>query len=151
MSEYQTFEQSIEIQANVATVERCITDQALMHQWLNPALKCEPIGVWNTDLGGQSRFIIQVPLWYPTLISTVVERSPGLIVWGFEGFFQGCDRWECQPHPRGTQLLNRFEFQIPNPLVRFGFNAFAARWTQADMQAQLRRLQQVAETLENHP
>ncbi|NET38926.1 MAG: SRPBCC family protein, partial [Cyanothece sp. SIO1E1] len=45
----------------------------------------------------------------------------------------------------GTYLLNRFEFEIPSPLVRFGFNTFAASWTKQDMQAQLRRLKRVAE------
>jgi hypothetical protein len=42
-------------------------------------------------------------------------------------------------------LLNRFEFEIPNPFVRFGFNTFASSWTQTDMQAQLQRLKRVAE------
>jgi hypothetical protein len=76
----------------------------------------------------------------------VVEREPGLIVWAFEGFFNGRDRWECCPDGDSTQLLNRFEFEIPNPLVRNGFYWFAARWTERDMAAQLQRLKQVAET-----
>ncbi len=118
-----------------------------MHRWLNPALRCEPIGNWSTALGAQSRFVIQVPLLQPSLASVVVEREPGLIVWEFQGFFQGRDRWECQPQTQGTRLLNRFEFEIPNPLVRFGFDRFAAQWTQEDMQAQLRRLKRVAEAI----
>jgi hypothetical protein len=91
--------------------------------------------------------VIQIPLWQPILRSTVIEREPGLIVWGFNGFFKGCDRWECQPNDQGTMLLNRFEFEIPNPVVAFGFNQFAAGWTKADMEAQLRRLKQVAQRL----
>lgn len=145
MVSHQVFEQSVQIKASATAVEQCITDLELMHRWLNPALKCEPIGDWNTDLGGQSRFIIQTPIWKPTLESVVVEREPGLIVWQFQGFFQGRDRWECQPTEGGTSLLNRFEFEIPNPLVRYGFNTFAAEWTKQDMQAQLRRLKRVAE------
>jgi Polyketide cyclase / dehydrase and lipid transport len=141
----QVFEQSIQIKASATVVERCITDPTLMHRWLNPALRCEPIGDWDTEVGGKSRFIIQLPLLQPTLNSVVVEREPGLIVWQFEGFFKGRDRWECQPSQHGTLLLNRFEFNIPNPLVRFGFSTFAAKWTQQDMQAQLRRLKRVAE------
>jgi len=141
----QVFEQSIEIKASATVVERCITDRGLMHRWLNPALRCEPIGDWNTEIGGRSRFIIQVPLLQPTLLSTVLEREPGLIVWEFEGFFQGRDRWECQPVADGTLLVNRFEFFVPNPIVRWGFDTFAATWTKADMQAQLRRLKLVAE------
>jgi hypothetical protein len=145
MATPQVFEQSIAIQASPTAVERCLTDRELMHRWLNPALRCEPIDAWSTDLGSKSRFIVQMPLWQPTLISTVIERAPGLIVWGFEGFFQGCDRWQCSPAPSGTHLLNRFQFEIPNPIVQFGFNTFAARWTQRDMQAQLVRLKGVAE------
>jgi hypothetical protein len=145
MSDQNIFEQSVQINASATVVERCITDRTLMHRWLNPALRCEPIGEWSTDLGSQSRFIIQVPLLQPTLKSVVVEREPGLIVWEFKGFFKGRDRWECNPENRGTRLLNRFEYEIPNPIVRLGFNAFAASWTQEDMQAQLRRLKRVAE------
>ncbi len=145
METYQTFEQTIQISASATAVEMCFTDLELMHRWLNPALRCVPIGQWSTTLGSQSRFVIQVPVLQPTLISTVVEREPGLIVWQFEGFFVGSDRWECQPNERGTLLLNRFQFNIPNPIVRFGFNTFALDWTRQDMQAQLKRLRRVAE------
>ncbi len=145
MSPGQVFEQSIQINATATVVERCITDRALMHRWLNPALRCEPVGEWSTDVGSRSRFVIQIPLLAPTLNSVVVERQPGVIVWGFEGFFQGGDRWECQPVAQGTLLLNRFEFEIPNPLIRWGFKTFAEHWTKEDMQAQLRRLKGVAE------
>jgi hypothetical protein len=98
-------------------------------------------------VGSRSRFTIQIPFWQPTLESTVAEREPGLVVWSFQGFFRGRDRWECRPNDQGTFLVNRFEFEIPNPLIRFGFEKFAARWTQEDMQAQLRRLKRVAEEL----
>lgn len=145
----QVFEQSIQINATAAVVERCITDLALMHRWLNPVLRCEPVGeVWSTEIGAQSRFVIQIPLIKPTLHSIVVERQPGLIVWGFQGFFQGRDRWECQPVSQGTRLLNSFEFDISNPIVSWGFNNFAASWTKADMQAQLRRLKRVSEEVQ---
>ncbi len=150
MSPTEVFEQSIQINASATVVERCITDNALMHRWLNPALRCEPVGEWGTDVGSQSRFIIQIPLLQPTLETVVVEREPGLIVWGFEGFFKGRDRWECQSEAtgKGTRLLNRFEFEIPSPLVRWGFNTFAAALTKADMQAQLRRLKRIAEEMD---
>lgn len=145
MSEDQVFEQSIQINAPAAVVERCISDRELMHRWLNPALRCEPVGEWSTEIGSRSRFIIQIPLLLPTLESTVVERKPGLVVWEFDGFFQGRDRWECQPTANGTCLLNRFEFSVPNPLVRWGFDRFASTWTQKDMKAQLQRLKLVAQ------
>jgi hypothetical protein len=148
MDNTRVYEQSIEIKASATAVERSITELDLMHQWLNPSLRCEPLGSsWDTTLGAQSRFILQIPLIKPYLTSTVLEREPGLVVWGFDGFFKGCDRWECQPQAGGTRLVNRFEFTIPNPLIAFGFDRFAATWTQADMQTQLLRLKAVAERL----
>lgn len=145
MSALEVFEQSIQINASATTVEQCISDLSLMHRWLNPALRCEPVGDWSTEVGSRSRFIIQIPLLQPTLNSVIVERAPGLIVWQFQGFFHGRDRWECQPLAKGTCLINHFEFEIPNPLIRWGFHTFAANWTQADMQAQLHRLKRLAE------
>ncbi|AFZ30739.1 Polyketide cyclase/dehydrase [Gloeocapsa sp. PCC 7428] len=140
--------QSIDISASTDVVDRCITDQTLMRRWLNPLLHCEPIGAWSTDVGSRSRFIIQIPLVKPTLYNVVIERSPGLVVWEFQGFFHGRDRWECQPLDRGTHLINHFEFKIPNPVVRWGFNTFAFTLTQKDMQAQLHRLKRLAEAVE---
>ncbi|OAB56794.1 polyketide cyclase [Phormidium willei BDU 130791] len=145
MSLSRVFEQSIYIRASATAVERCLTDLELMHTWLNPALRCEPIGDWDDTLGATSRFVIQIPLLKPSLTSRIIEREPGLVVWSFEGFFVGRDRWECQPQIEGTLLLNRFEFSIPNPLIAFGFDRIAAHWTREDMQAQLRRLKRVAE------
>jgi Polyketide cyclase / dehydrase and lipid transport len=148
MPSNQVFEQSIQINASATTVERCFTELNLMHRWLNPALRCYPVGDWDTSVGGKSRFVIEVPLIKPTLNSTVIERQPGLVVWGFDGFFTGQDRWECQPNQNGTCLLNRFEFQIPSPIVNWGFKIFAEKFTKQDMQAQLGRLKRVAEEIQ---
>lgn len=145
MSKLQVFEQSISIRASAIAVENCLQNLDLMHRWLNPVLKCEPIGTWSTNVGSFSRFTIKIPLWQPSLRSVVLEREPGLIVWQFDGFFKGRDRWECRPIPEGTLLLNRFEFQIPNPIVGWGFRIFAQSFTKKDMKAQLRRLKKVAE------
>ena len=142
------FAQSIQIKASAIAVDRCITDLELMQRWLNPLLKCEPMGAWATSVGSKSKFTIQLPLIQPTLKNVVLAREPGLVVWQFDGFFQGTDRWECEPNERGTRLVNQFEFNIPNRLVAWGFDRFAATWTKADMAAQLRRLKIVAEELQ---
>ncbi|PPS39158.1 SRPBCC family protein [Chroococcidiopsis sp. TS-821] len=139
--------QSIDINASIEVVDRCITDRTLMHRWLNPLLRCEPVGAWSTDVGSRSRFVIQIPFVKPTLHNIVIERSLGLVVWEFQGFFQGRDRWECQPRDRITHLVNNFEFEIPHPVVRWGFNIFALALTQKDMQDQLRRLKRLAEEI----
>ncbi|BAW95268.1 hypothetical protein NIES970_01700 [[Synechococcus] sp. NIES-970] len=142
----EIFEQSIQVRASATCVEQCFTDLDTMHRWLNPLLRCEPLGDrWSTDLESKSRFWLKIPLVKLVLNNAVVEREPGLIVWQFSGFFRGRDRWECIPTETGTQLVNRFQFDIPNPLVRWGFQVFAARWTKKDMQAQLRRIKAIAE------
>lgn len=151
MSSRQVFQQFIYITAPLSVVDHCMTDLELMHQWLNPLLECQPVGEWDTSVGGQSRFMIKIPLIKPTLESKVIERQPGLIIWEFQGFFQGQDRWECQSEGTQTKLINQFEFIIPNPWVEFGFNWFASSLTQKDMKAQLRRLKQVAEQYGDHP
>lgn len=145
MADTTTFEQSVYIDAPIAIVDQTITDQELMHRWLNPLLKCEPVGEWSSQLDSQTRFMIRIPLLNPTLQSRVIERQEGLVVWAFDGFFQGRDRWQCQPEIGGTRLINRFEFQMENPIVAFGFQTFAAKLTRRDMQSQLQRLKQVAE------
>ncbi len=143
------FENAIEIQASATTVERCITDRHLMAEWLNPMLICESVGgLWSTDLGAQSQFVINLPLFKPKLQNQVIDRAPGLVVWSFQGFFVGTDRWDCEPIAAGTRLLNQFSFEIPNPFIRFGFDRFAQELTQADMSAQLKRIKVLAETLE---
>lgn len=147
MADPNIYQQSVFINANSTVVERCFAERELMHKWLNPALECVPVGDWRTTVGSEFDFRLKVPLLTPTLHSTVVERGPGLVVWGFNGFFEGRDRWECIPEEKGTTLLNRFEFTIPNPLVSFGFKQFAAKWTKKDMEEQLQRLKQVAERL----
>lgn len=147
MAKLQVFEQSIPIKASAIAVENCLEDLELMHRWLNPALQCEPIGTWSTAVGSYSRFTIKIPLIQPSLRSVVVEREPGLIVWQFDGFFKGRDRWECRPTAQGTLLINRFEFEIPNLIVAWGFKIFAQSLTKKDMTAQLRRLKRVAEEI----
>lgn len=145
----QQFKNSVDINASPTIVEHCISDRALMHKWLNPALRCEPVGEWSTNIGSRSRFIILIPLVKPALDAVILERKPGLIVWGFEGFFQGSDRWECQEIAQGTKLVNCFTFKIPNPLIRTGFNVFASYLTKADMRSQLHRLKRVAEAVQS--
>ena len=49
----QIFQQSVQIEASATTVEHCFTDLELMHRWLNPVLRCEPVGEWGTEIGDQ--------------------------------------------------------------------------------------------------
>ena len=143
------FQQSIEINATPEQVERCFTDHGMMHRWLNPALRCDPVGEsWQVTVGAKSRFVLNIPVLEPCLMNEVVVREPQTIVWRFSGFFVGTDRWQW--HSLGddrTYLDNTFTCTIPNPFVSFGFRTIAAAWTRRDMRQQLQRLKQVAEGL----
>ena len=77
MPDSQIFQQSIQIYASATAVERCLTDLTLMHRWLNPGLRCEPIGEWGTQVGDRSRFTLEIPLLRPALKSVVEARQPG--------------------------------------------------------------------------
>ena len=143
----EIFTQSIDIAAPPEQVERTFTELDLMQRWLNPMLVCTPVGQWSTDVGSRSRFAVKVPIASLVLENQVIDRAPGLVVWEFDGFFRGIDRWECHKIDAGTRLTNRFSFNIPNPLIRFGFNTFAKRLTARDMTEQLQRLKTVAEAL----
>ena len=146
MTERQ-FTQSVDISAPIDIVDGCIVSEDTMALWLNPLLKCEAVGSWSAEVGSRFRFCLNLPLLAPHLDCVVSERQAGLVVWSFQGFFTGTDRWECQPLENGTRLLNQFTFEISNPLVRVGFDLVAARLTQRDMQAQLVRLKSLAEEL----
>lgn len=147
----QTFTQSIDIAATPEQVEQTFTELDLMQRWLNPMLVCTPVGPWSTDVGSRSQFVVKVPIATLVLENRVIDRAPGLVVWEFDGFFRGIDRWECHKIDTGintgTRLTNSFSFDIPNPLIRFGFNTFAKRLTARDMTDQLQRLKTVAEDL----
>ncbi|MEM9150714.1 MAG: SRPBCC family protein [Cyanobacteria bacterium P01_F01_bin.3] len=143
----QTFEQSVWIDAPVSIVDQVITDQHYMHQWLNPVLRCNPIDEWSTEVGARSIFIVQVPILNLTLNSQVSERAEGLVVWSFDGFFQGRDRWACSAEGKGTRLNNQFTFVATSRLMKIGFQLFAAALTKRDMEQQLVRLKRVAENL----
>lgn len=140
-----TFTQSIQIAASPEAVDRCFTDLEQLHRWLNPLLRVVPQGYWSTEVGATCQFLLQIPLLQPCLQCHVAERQPGLIVWAFNGFFQGRDTWRWQSNAAGCRLDNSFDFEISNRLVRFGFDLFASQLTQTDMRKQLERLKQVAE------
>ena len=161
-----TYTQTIEIATSLAQVDHCLTDPELMHRWLNPLLRCESVGSWSDQVGSQFRFLLGIPLWQPALACEIssrgIEANQRWIEWSFAGFFVGSDRWQMQSvtsmtkdelaegsskRPELTQLINTFDFEIPNPLVSWGFNLVAEGLTQRDMRAQLQRLQQVAEGL----
>ncbi|MBF2096754.1 MAG: SRPBCC family protein [Gloeomargaritaceae cyanobacterium C42_A2020_066] len=144
-SDTRTFEQTIFISAPVAVVDAWITERERMAQWLNPLLRCEPVGVWSTAVGGRFRFCLALPGFQPSLDCVVTERQVGVIQWTFTGFFAGTDRWACTSMGDQTRLVNTFTFRIPNPLVAWGFDLVAAGLTRADMQAQLRRLKRCCE------
>lgn len=141
------FEQSIQIPTSPEIVDRCVTEPDLMRRWLNPLLTCEPIGPWSVEEGSRFRFIVQIPWIKPVLDCVVSERDECLVVWSFTGFFEGSDRWQAIPDPEGCLLVNRFAFEIPNPLIATGFNLTASALTQRDMRDQLQRLREVALSL----
>jgi hypothetical protein len=140
----QVWEQSIQINASAVVVDRCITELNLLQRWMISS--CEPMGEWCVTVGSYSRLVVKLSLFQFNLSRIVIVREPGLIVWGFDGFITGRDRWECRPHERGTLLVNRWELQTSN-LAGWGWRRWAGNWTADEMETQLMRLKYVAEEL----
>ncbi len=81
VKQLEVVEQAIAIRASASAVERCLTDRELMHRWLNPALRCDPVGEWGTELGDRSRFVLQVPGLEPAPRASAARRCPTSTTW----------------------------------------------------------------------
>jgi len=46
----------------------------------------------------------------------VIDRAPGLVVWEFDGFFRGIDRWECHKIDTGINTGINSKFQLATPV-----------------------------------
>jgi Polyketide cyclase / dehydrase and lipid transport len=140
----QVWEQSIQINASAVVTDRCITELDLQQRWRSGS--CESVDKWSVAVGSYSRLIVKMPWFQFSLNRIVVVREPGLIVWNFDGFLTGQDRWECRPRAIGTLVVNRWELQT-SKAIGWGWQRFNRKWTTDEMAAQLMRLKYVAEEL----
>jgi hypothetical protein len=101
------------VRAGMERVGAVMTAQALMERWISPAVRFVPLDGWRFDQG--ARWKLRLP-GLGGLIEAdymVFERREGLILWAFDGFWEGFDAWHWQPQGEGKTLIqNRIEYRV---------------------------------------
>jgi hypothetical protein len=146
MSQLQ--EEFVVVRATLAQVEAVMTKRTLMQRWMSPAVQFAPEdGEWSFAEGSR---------WQLTLSGLgdllradyiVQERRAGLILWAFDGFWQGFDAWHwfTAAAPGQIVIQNRIEYEVRVP-------GLAALWPLTvgplmgwDARVQMHRLKEVCE------
>ncbi|NJM08133.1 SRPBCC family protein [Candidatus Gracilibacteria bacterium] len=141
-------EEFIVVSATLVQVDAAMTERALMQRWMSPAVQFAPQhGNWSFAEGTR---------WQLTLSGlgdllraeyVVQERQPGLILWAFDGFWQGFDAWHwfAASAPGQVIIQNRIEYDLRVP-------GLAAIWPLTvgplmgwDARTQMQRLKEVCE------
>jgi hypothetical protein len=141
-------EEFVVVHAAMDRVETVMTDEALMRRWMSPAVQFIPLDGWNFATG--ARWRLRLTGVGPLLEAgyLVVERRPGLILWAFDGFWEGFDAWQwfpSQENPDQTLIHNRIEYRLRVPGLDLIWPLTIAPLMKLDAQAQMIRLRQVCE------
>lgn len=147
----QLLEEFVVVGAPMPAVERVMTEQALMVRWMSPAVRFEPHNDWGFATGDR---------WKLTLTGlgdllkadyVVHERRPGLVLWAFNGFWEGFDAWHWMPDPANPQqtiIQNRVEYELRVPGLDLIWPLTVAPFMGWDARVQMQRLKQVCENVE---
>lgn len=143
-------EEFVVVNAAMDRVETVMTDETLMKRWMSPAVQFIPLDGWNFATG--ARWRLRLTGVGPLLEAgyLVVERRPGLILWAFDGFWEGFDAWQWLPwqgNPDQTLIHNRIEYRLRVPGLDLIWPLTIAPLMKLDAQAQMVRLRQVCEAV----
>ncbi len=141
-------EEFVVVNATMDRVETVMTDETLMKRWMSPAVQFTPLDGWNFATG--ARWRLRLTGVGPLLEAgyLVIERRPGLILWAFDGFWEGFDAWQWLPwqgNPDQTLIHNRVEYRLRVPGLDLIWPLTIAPLMKLDAQAQMVRLRQVCE------
>jgi hypothetical protein len=139
-------EEFVVVSAPMERVEAVMTERALMRRWMSSAVQFTPLEAWSFAQGAR---------WHLTLTGlgrlleahyVVHERRPGLILWAFDGFWDGFDAWHWQPVGQGQTLIqNRVEYTLRLPILDVVWPATVGPLMGWDAKIQMQRLKQVCE------
>ncbi len=141
-------EEFVVVNAPMERVEQVMTDEPLMRRWMSPAVQFKPAHNWSFAQGER---------WSLTLTGVgdilranyiVHERRPGLVLWYFNGFWEGFDAWHWMPdqnHAGHTLIQNRIEYELCIPGLDLLWPLTVAPFMGWDARVQMQRLKQVCE------
>lgn len=132
--------------APLARVDAVMTERALMERWMSPAVRFEPLDGWGFAAGSRWRLTLTGLGRLLEASYVVHERSPGLILWAFEGFWEGFDAWHWRPQGEGRTLIqNRIEYELRLPALDLIWPATVGPLMGWDAKVQMERLKGVCE------
>lgn len=140
-------EEFVVVAAPLARVEAAMTERALMERWMSPAVRFEPLDGWQFDAGARWRLTLSGLGRLLEAHYVVHERSPGLILWAFDGFWEGFDAWHWLPQGNGghTLIQNRIEYDLRLPALDLIWPASVGPLMGWDAKVQMERLKKVCE------
>ncbi|NJN15338.1 MAG: SRPBCC family protein [Oscillochloris sp.] len=148
--EVDTFlqEEFVLVAADMDRVERVMTDHELMQRWMSPAVRFEPLEGWHFEPGAPWRLHLTGLGRLLEARYVVHERRPGLVLWAFDGFWEGFDAWHWLPHGEGSQTLiqNRIEYRLRVPGLSAIWPATVGPLMGWDARVQMQRLKAVCES-----
>lgn len=140
-------EEFVVVAAPPERVEAAMTERALMERWMSRAVRFEPLDGWQFAAGARWRLTLSGLGRLLEATYVVHERRPGLILWAFEGFWEGLDAWHWLPHGQGGQTLiqNRIEYALRLPALDLIWPTTLGPLMGWDARAQMERLKDVCE------
>lgn len=139
-------EEFVVVGAPMERVEAVMSERALLERWMSPAVRFEPVGAWSFAAGTRWRLTLTGLGRLLEASYVVHERAPGLILWAFEGFWEGFDAWHWRPHGTGRTLIqNRIEYELRLPALDLIWPATVGPLMGWDARVQMERLKSVCE------
>lgn len=141
-------EEFVVVAAPLAQVERVMTEQPLMLRWMSPAVRFEPLEGWSFARGARWRLTLTGLGRVLEASYIVYDRQPGLILWAFDGFWEGFDAWHWRPYQdnlKHTLIQNRIEYNLRIPIIDLLWPATVGPLMGWDARVQMRRLKRVCE------
>lgn len=134
----------VSITTTPATVERYLTEPALLEQWRSPLIMLSPLEGDLMAPGSKHRMRLKT-LGLSGAIYTVTERDSNHILLTMDGPWRGTDLWRWFADGPRTVLQNRVEFEVPNEALAVLVRGIGSPVAQLDMRLQMMRLQQIIE------
>jgi hypothetical protein len=143
-------EEFVSVQASPDTVERYLTDQDLLYQWMSPLFDLELVsGEWMA-VGSTYRLYFKTLALLYRVHYTLVHRDRTHLQMELDGmFWHGTERWSWFADGPQTIIQNRLDFELSHPWVEVFVGGVGVILTQLDMRSQLVQLQRLIEG--HHP
>lgn len=139
-------EEFVVVDAPMTTVDAIMTERELMDRWVSPAVKFTPLDGWSFEQ--DARWKLTLTGLGDLLVAHYIvhERKPGLILWAYNGFWEGFDAWHWFPNPDNTQqtiIQNRLEYELRTPVLGAIWPLTVEPFMKWDAREQMKRLKRV--------